>query len=256
MSQTKIYWYPMGSGNLETITLGFVSDLQDDDPEVEAATAETIAGGMYRQLYGDWRRVVVMRQHLRPQLGTDAEAIRGLRSLQSHLLAGYSIGLAVGSGSAFGSYTVAGASRGVDVIGIPANTYAAWDASAALANGDEIVIQSPSPDGAREVHEVNTVTAIGSTFLVSLTRPLRYDHPGRMLVRKRTFYPHLKMPEDQLQVPIVTTSTRGQTFDLRLELREDMQEAWDTGASGDALTGATGQPRAGLGILDGVRELI
>ena len=54
----------------------------------------------------------------------------------------------------------------------------------------------------------------------------------------------------------VTSSSRGQTFDLRLELREDMQEAWDTGASGDALTGSTGQPRAGLGIFDGVRELI
>ena len=241
MSETRIYWYPMGAGNLETITLGFVSDLQDDDPEVEAATAETIGGGMYRQLYGDWRRVMVMRQHLRPQVASDAEAIRGLRSLQSHLLAGYSIGLAVGAGTAWGSYTVAGATRGATVVGIPANKYAPWDPSAVLSAGDEVVIQSPSPDGAREVHRLTAVTAIGSTYALTLSRGLRYDHPGRMLVRRRTFYPHLKLPEDRLSTPIVTTSSRGRTFDLLMELREDMQESWDTGDGAD-LAGTTGQP--------------
>jgi hypothetical protein len=64
-----------------------------------------------------------------------------------------------------------------------------------------------------------------------------------MLVRRRTFYPHLKLPEDQLQTPIVTTSSRGKTFDLLMELREDMAEAWTVGTQGDALTGSTGQPR-------------
>lgn len=244
MSETTISYYPMGIGNLETITIpNFITDLQDEDPEVIAATSETVAGGMSRQLYGDWRRVVFIRQHLRPSVTAEAIAIRGLRSLQSHLLAGYSIGVAVGSRAAFGSYTVAGASRGVDVIGIPANKYAPWDAAASLISGDEVVIQSPSPGGAREVHKIQSITAIGSTFLVQLSRTLRYDHPGSILIRRRTFYPHLKMPEDQLETPIITTSSRGQTFDLRLELREDMAEAWALGASGEALTGATGQAR-------------
>jgi len=62
-------------------------------------------------------------------------------------------------------------------------------------------------------------------------------------VCRRTFYPHLKLPEDQLDTPIVTTSSRGRTFDFRLELREDMPEAWSVGESGEGLTGATGQPR-------------
>ena len=243
MSETRIYWYPMGSGNLETITMPFITNLQDEDPEVEAATAETIAGGMFRQLYGDWRRVIALRQNLRPSDATEAEAIRGLRSLQSHLIAGYSIGLAVGTGSTFGSYTTAGASRGVNNIGIPANTYGAWDSTATLSAGDEVVIQSPSPDGAREVQRLASVTPVGSTFLLTFTRTLRYDHPTRMLVRRRTFFPHLKLPEDQLQTPIVTTSSRGKTFDLLLELREDMAEAWTVGTQGDALTGSTGQPR-------------
>lgn len=242
-SETTIYWYPMGTGNLETITLSFVTDLQDEDPEVEAATSETIAGGMYRQLYGDWRRVVFTRQHLREYKPDEDEAIRGMRSLQSHLIAGYSVGVAVGSGSAFGSFTAAGASRGVNVIGIPANQYGPWDPSAVLSVGDEVVIQSPSPDGAREVHEIAGVTPIGSTFLLTLSRTLRYDHPGRVLVRRRTFYPSLKLPEDQIETPIVTSSTRGKTWDIRLELREDMQEVWDTPEAG-ALAGPTGQPRA------------
>ena len=243
MSATTIYWYPMGSGNVETITLPFVTSLEDDDPEVEAATSETIGGGMYRQLYGDWRRVVITRQNLRPDDATEAETIRGLRSLQSHLIAGYSVGIAVGAGSAFGSYTVAGLSRGAGAIGIPANTYGPWDPSATLSAGDEVVLQSPSPDGAREVHTLSAVTPIGSTFLLGLTRNTRYDHPGPILVRRRTFYPHLKLPDDQLETPIITSSTRGRTYDLRLELREDMQEAWTTGTAGEALTGATGQPR-------------
>jgi len=244
MSATTISWYPMGTGNLETITIpDFISDLQDEDPEVNAATAETIAGGMTRQLYGDWRRVVLIRQHLRPDVTNEAIAIRGLRSLQSHLLAGYSVGIAVGSRAAFGSYTIAGASRGVDVIGIPANKYAPWDASASIVSGDEVVIQSPSPGGAREVHKVQSITAIGSTFLVQLSRNLRYDHPGMLLCRRRTFYPHLKLPDDQLDNPIITSSSRGRTFDLRLELREDMAEAWSLGQSGDALAGSVGQAR-------------
>jgi len=243
MSATTIYWYPMGSGNVETITLPFVTSLEDDDPEVEAATSETIGGGMYRQLYGDWRRVVITRQNLRPDDATEAETIRGLRSLQSHLIAGYSVGIAVGAGSAFGSYTVAGLSRGAGAIGIPANTYGPWDPSATLSVGDEVVLQSPSPDGAREVHTLSAVTPIGSTFLLGLTRDTRYDHPGPILVRRRTFYPHLKLPDDQLETPIITSSTRGRTYDMRLELREDMQETWDTGTSGEELTGATGQPR-------------
>lgn len=251
MSATTIYWYPMGTGNVETITLPFITSLEDDDPEVEAATSETIGGGMYRQLYGDWRRVVITRQNLRPSKADEAEALRGLRSLQSHLLAGYSVGIAVGAGATFGSYTVAGLARGAGAIGIPANTYGPWDPSAVLSIGDEVVLQSPSPDGAREVHTLSAVTPIGSTFLLGLTRDTRYDHPGPILVRRRTFYPHLKLPDDQLEVPIVTSSSNGKTYDMRLELREDMQEAWDTGTSGVALTGPTGQPRTYSGIFAG-----
>ena len=75
MSETRIFWYPMGTGNVQTITIPrFITSLEDDDPEVSAATSETIAGGMRRQLYGDWRRVVITRQHLRPTLTDEAAA--------------------------------------------------------------------------------------------------------------------------------------------------------------------------------------
>jgi len=245
-SETRIYWYPMGTGNLETVTIpGFVTSLEDDDPEVVAATSETVAGGMTRQLYGDWRRVVIVRQHLRPSIAAEALAIRGLRSLQSHLLAGYSVGVSVGDRATFGAFTVAGVPRGATAIGIPGNAYAAWAPLATLQAGDEIVLQSASPFGAREVHTLSSVASIGtgSALALGLSRATYYDHTGSIFVRRRTFYPHLKLPEDQLDTPIVTTSSRGRTFDFRLELREDMPEAWSVGESGEGLTGATGQPR-------------
>lgn len=245
MSETKIYWYPMGTGNLETITIPrFISNLQDEDPEVNAATSETIAGGMRRQLYGDWRRVVVLRQHLRPELADEAEAIRGLRSLQSHLLAGFSIGIAVGTNTAWGGFTVAGASRGTSAIGVLANTYLPWNSAGTVNVGDEVILQSKSPVGAREVHRVtNVVAGTSGGKILTLSRPTYYTHNSQIFVRRRTFYPHLKLPDDQLDTPIITSSSRGQTFDLRLELREDMQEAWELGESGAVLTGATGQVR-------------
>ena len=238
-SQTAIYWYPMGTGTLETVTLPFITDLSDEDPEVVAATGETTAGGMFRQLYGDWRRVIVLRQHVRPEDATEKPVLQSLRSLQSHLIAGHSIGVAVGAQKAFGAFTV-GYSRGVSTIGIPANAYAGWSTLSALAAGDEVVIQSPSPNGAREVMQIQAIVPIGTTFAVTFTRGLRYDHPGPVLVRFRTFYPHLKLPDDQLETPIITTSNRGRTFDLRLELREDQQETFTFGDSGQQLAGTGG----------------
>jgi hypothetical protein len=248
-----IYWYPMGTGNLETITMDFATDLQDDDPEVSAATSETIAGGMRRQLYGDWRRVVLLRQHLRPSVAAEAETLRGLRSLHSHLIAGYSIGIAVGSTAAWGGFSIAGYPRGTTLISVPTNKYSVWGGSGAVAVNDEIILQSASPLGAREVHRVIAVSVLSSgTTLLSLSRGTRYDHNGSVFVRKRLFYPHLKMPDDQLDTPIITSSSRGQTFDLRLELREDIQEAWNLGSSGQALSAADGQARIDLDRVRGV----
>lgn len=243
MSETRIFWYPMGTGNVQTITIPrFITSLEDDDPEVSAATSETIAGGMRRQLYGDWRRVVITRQHLRPTLTDEAAAIRGLRSLQSHLLAGYSVGVAVGTDAMWAGFTVAGAPRGTSAIGVLANTYLPWSASGDVSVGDEVVLQSRSPVGAREVHRVSAVVSGSSGGkIITLARPTYYDHVGSIFVRRRTFYPHLKLPEDQLDTPIITSSFRGRTFDFRLELREDVAEMWALNESGEALTGATGR---------------
>jgi hypothetical protein len=245
MSQTAIYWYPMGSGNVKTITIPrFITNLEDDDPEVSAATSETIAGGMRRQLYGDWRRLVLIRQHLRTAEADEAEAIRDIRSLHSHLIAGYSIGIAVGTDAMWGGFTVGGAPRGTNVIGVLANTYLPWSSAGTVKVDDEVVIQSASPVGAREVHRVtNVINGSSGGKILTLATGTYYDHSGPIFVRRRTFHPHMKMPEDQLETPIVTSSSRGQTFDVRLELREDMQEVWDLAESGETLTGATGSVR-------------
>ena len=238
-SQMSIYWYPMGTGTVETVTLPFITDLTDEDPEVVAATGETTAGGMFRQLYGDWRRVIVLRQHIRPGDATEKPVLQSLRSLQSHLIAGHSVGIAVAPEKAFGAFTV-GYPRGTSTIGIPSNAYAGWSSLSSLAVGDEVVVQSPSPEGAREVMQIQAIVAVGATFAVTFTRGFRYDHPGPLFVRYRTFYPHLKLPDDQLETPILTTASRGKTFDLRLELREDMQELWSFGSSGEQLAGTGG----------------
>lgn len=243
MSQTAIFWYPMGRGNVETITIpNFITTLEDDDPEVSAATSETIAGAMRRQLYGDWRRIVITRQHLRPSVPNEAAAIRGLRSLQSHLLAGYSIGIAVGTDAMWGGFTVAGVPRGTPAIGVLSNTYLPWSSAGNVSVGDEVVLQSRSPSGAREVHRVSSVIPGSSgAKILTLDRPTYYDHARSIFVRRRTFYPHLKMPEDQMETPIITSSSLGKTFDFRLELREDVAEMWGLNESGEQLSGSTGQ---------------
>jgi hypothetical protein len=158
------------------------------------------------------------------------------------LLAGYSIGVAVGTDSMWGGFTVSGVPRGTSAIGVLANTYLPWSTAGDVSVGDEVVLQSRSPLGAREVHRVSAVVSGSSGGkILTLDRPTYYDHAGSIFIRRRTFYPHLKMPEDQMETPIITSSSLGKTFDFRLELREDVAEMWGLNESGEALAGSTGQ---------------
>lgn len=236
----RIYWYPKLVGALESLELDFVSDIQHDEPEVVAATAETIAGGQTRQLYGDWRRLVMVREHLDDQ--DDEATIMALRSLETHLRQGHSIGLSLdgNDGEAWAGFASGTYSRGSTTLGASTNRYAGWSGAAALAAGDRICVHSPSPGGGREWHEVTGVTTIGSTVAIGIARGLFYDHSGPIMVRKRHFWPVLKLPEDQLGTPILTSRTQGATWDLRLELREDNAELWSFAETGEVVASASG----------------
>jgi len=242
-SSTTIYWYPMGTGTLRTIVLPLVTFVSDEIPVVTHATSETTAGGMHRQLYGDHREITLVRQHI-DSTGDNANLLQDLRSLQSHLLAGYSIGVAVGPDRAFGSYESIGIAPGSLVFTVRTNAYLAWSSSSTPVAGDELIIQGQTPYGAREVVEVSNIFAVGSTWSITIDRPTRYNHTGTYLVRHRTFWPHLKLGPDDLGIPLLTSQNNGRTYDFAVNLREDLVEAWSVGQSGQALMGSTdyGEP--------------
>ena len=236
-SETTIYWYPMGSGTLHTITFPLITFVSDEVPVVTHATSETTAGGMRRQLYGDHREITLVRQHIDKVSGSNADLLQDLRSLQSHLLAGYSVGLAVGEDTAFGSFQSIPIPAGTTTFVVPASAYLSWSSSSTPVAGDELMIQGPTPYGAREVVEVDSIMAVGSAWSITLARPTRYNHSSTYLVRHRTFWPHLKLPPDMMETPLLTSQNNGITYDFNVTLREDLVEMWSTGQAGQALQG-------------------
>lgn len=237
----KIYWYPGGAPGLKTIDLGFISDLEEDTPAAVYGRSEAIAGSVSHQHWGDWRQITIEREGL---VIDDAAIIRDLRSLQSHLMAGGSIGYSSDSGDTWLSFALSGPPQQGDTsILTGPNSLVAWEPTATLTTGDEIVIQSAAPDGYREWHRVSTFTVGGSGALIGLTEAVRYDHPtGPVLVRWHRSWAVLVLRDDAVEQPILSSPNQGLTWTLTLALREDVPGTYqleDNPLSDTTATGGT-----------------
>lgn len=230
----KIYWYPEDGAGLSVLTLARAPSQVHESRVPDRVTARRGdgSGAVAVGLPLTRVRIVVER-------GLSAGNVRDLRQLEDHLQRGGPIGFArdhTKAWAAYGSRTFRGYSY-VSTIG--GNAFTAWEAAAALASGDEVVIESAPPAGEIEMHAVSSVSATGNVNLNSETILKSFDGP--ILVRHRDFYPALWMPDDQVSRPIVTTEHRlTYTLDVELEVVPDIIRAGYSAATATKPLGLSG----------------
>jgi hypothetical protein len=142
---------------------------------------------------------------------------RSLMALEKHLQLGGTVGFSLNHSKSLAHWPLGLWSQQSQAIYVSGNGFATWSSSAAWASGDDMVVESIEPGGVREVHATSGQT--GSQLSLSSTR-LQWHYADRPAwVRYRHFWPVLKLPQDQLGKPLVTTENRRLvTFDATLEI--------------------------------------
>lgn len=156
-------------------------------------------------------RVVVRRERT-----SDQSLVRMWRNVEDHLLIGGRVGFSWDHSKTWAGFA-SSPTQGDSLLYTGGNAFSAWNSSAALAAGDEIVIETPNPEGRREYTTVTSITggqisvpAVSNTFAM------------KALVRWSGFFPALYLPEDQLE-RLRISSDRNITWNLDFELEVDQR---------------------------------
>ena len=250
MATAKFYWYPGGEGHLEELEIPDVSavgisDLQYN-PVTSTGTAYGLNGQRFTAVYGGYDEITLVLSNFY------SEAFRRrLEALQRHLLAGYAVSFAVDSDHAWAAFVTLTASQDDTIISTTGNAFA-YNPSAALSNGDEVLIQHPPPNSFKaEPHLVDSVS--GTT--VTLQTDLVYSYPDNpTILRHRDFYPVLYCSSPG---PLVT-SDRNRVYSFAATLRMSWSAIvamYDGGGQGTSIeldTTNIGNGRNPDGTLDDV----
>lgn len=210
MGNAAIFYYPDPDGPLVTLDLGEgLSDLQVS-PMVDESTSESMRGNLYSVQYSARSMVRLVVERF-----TDAALARSLWAVQNHLRRGGSIAVAEDIDKARAAFAVTNPAAGATEITVKATP---WDynPSAAFVAGDELVIQSASPEYQYEISRFNSQR--GLTYVLDDATLFDRTSDGWTLVRHRGFWPILRIPAAQRNQPILTHDHRiSYTFDLMAE---------------------------------------
>lgn len=207
MANSKFWFYPskLTGSPLVEVDLGEeISDVQDD-PWADVSDARGYDGSLQRQVLATGLVVrIVLERFGNP---SNAAVERAVRSMEAHLAGGGAVAFARDAAKSYATSRSGTIPTGsTEYVGDAGNS---WDvfASGALADGDEVVIESMPPAVEREYTTASGATA-GDDNTVSITNGTRYDYIGPSICRYRWFYPLLVLPEDQLGKTIVTHDHR------------------------------------------------
>ena len=219
MGLPTIYFYPDSSGTLETITFEEnLSDLQVE-PIREVSDAVTLSGAMFRRHYASRLAVRIVLENY-----TSKSFWYKMESLSAHLERGAPIGFSLDHAKTWAGFLHSGGSAARGDAGpflLPGasgasngNSFYAWNNSGTLVEDDMVCISNGNPEGFREYVDLDSL----GTSTATLKRGLLYSYASRpILFRWRDFFPALKLPQNQMGSPIVTSNHRiGYTLDLRL----------------------------------------
>lgn len=209
MGNPYFYWYPDEDAPLKTVDFGeALSDLYEE-PADQAVDAEGPDGVAWRTYLGGNRRVRIQLERFGSSTPADSTLEMQLQSMESHLARGGVVGFSRDHAKTW----CVGCSSTVLLSGatlIPAdapNLFSSWSASAALADLDHLVVETPWPDSRRElVRAGDAITT--STTLVPLDTALLHTFALGAVVRWRDFWPVLRRPASELARPLVHSDRR------------------------------------------------
>ena len=196
-----------------------------------------------------------MRVTVRRERTSDQSLVRMWRNVEDHLLVGGRVGFSWDHARTWASWA-SSPSAADTVLYTSGNAFSAWSAAAALSATDEIVLESPNPEGRREYTTVSSVTS----RQITISSGLRNTFALKPMVRWSGFWPALYLPEDQLE-KLRISSDRNITWNLDFELEVDQriltiaQKSGTVGAldlrDGSTKPGAAGRSLEGLLGRDG-----
>jgi hypothetical protein len=208
------YLYYTDDGPLTAHDFG--RNISDCYPLPTRARADSYGGtGIVSSVLGP----AAMRVVIRRDRTSDASLVRMWRNVEDHLLAGGRVGFSWNHAKTWAGW-ISGTwpEQGDTLLYTGGNAFSVWSASAALAAGDEIVIEQGNPAGRREVTTYSAINASNQMTIETAMRNTFDDQ--RPMVRYAGFFPALFLPQDQLN-RLRISSDRGITWELDLELEVD-----------------------------------
>jgi len=220
MPNASIYWQPADVGTVRELDLGEPLTSLTTPRASISSSSQALHNSYQSQQYGFYDTVRVTLE-----LFNDVSVFRKLVSLESHLRAGLAIGLAADN-----TNTVAGFIRADSAIARGDKTFQTtgtlfdYTGTSTLANGDIIVIESPSPNGWREY---KTVDALTSTTITATTGAVFSHDAGIVMFRQEQFFPVLRLDMDRHNTEPILTSLNGtrRLWTLDMTLRVDIGAA-------------------------------
>jgi hypothetical protein len=164
-------------------------------------------------------RIAIDRVSLLTSNGRDD--YRRLQNLVSHLKAGGAVGFTTDTTKAVASYPTGGMGIGSQYATHAGNAFSAWESSATLASGDEVVIETEPMLGISEWHKLSAYSSSQFTFSTDKTR---YNlSAANAMIRWHRFWPALRLPSDQLDAPVLTDEHGiGWSFEVELEVAAEV----------------------------------
>lgn len=208
-TDATFFWYPEAAGSLEELDLGEpVSDVQGYAPYV-VYDARNGVGTRSRSIGFANPTVTISLERF-----SSAPIRRDLMGMIDHLRRGGYVGFSADKAKAYCTWMGAVLIRSGTIVYGGGNLFNAWNPSAALVSGDEVVIETPNPAYRRQESSVQSVAGTQ----ITLTRGSLYEHVGCFL-RHRYFFPMLRLPEEGVGAELLTDEHGlNNTLDLTLEL--------------------------------------
>lgn len=213
MATARFYYYPDPDGSLESLSLGGPVSSCEELRGHERVMVRDGNGSHRTASWGGKPRVRITRER-----GIATATVRALESMWEHLLRGGAVGFSADHTKTWAAYQTFSRQRGDTTIFTGGNQFAAWSASAALSNGDEVWYESQNPE---HISEMLAVTSVSATYDITMATAVRFSSSLSGMVRWRYFYPALRLPDDRKDRPILT-SYHGLTWSLDAELEVDM----------------------------------
>lgn len=242
MSAPKFYYWPEGTGLLETVDFtGVVSDCNAFEPghRVEREDGRSQTGRVWSSVSAVAPRARILIQRFPGYTTAGGLVVRGLRALIEHLRDGGLVCFARDQGKTWAAFATGAVSQADSTIHTRPEIFnGALESSPAPAASDELWLLGGYPQRKREAAAVSSWTSAGR--LVTLTRGLRYDYAEPCLLRHSGFVPLAYLPADQRNAALLTSDRdRIWTLDLTLEIDTGRLEALANQGDGQEWATAT-----------------